>query len=126
MTFKKREENGGEIDPRVNTKGRPKGSGKKLNRGEIRDKELIALLRKVKPHLAKSYMEVAKILNKEEASDQNKLKAAAFFDSIYRAMLNDVYDIENPTEVEEVQPQQTGAVFSLKMINTEDSTGTEG
>jgi len=24
------------------------------------------------------------------------------------------------------QPQQTGAVFSLKMINTEDSTGTEG
>ena len=126
MTFKKREDNGGKIDPRIRTEGRPKGSGKKLNRGEIRDKELIALLRKVKPHLAKSYMEVAKILNKEEASDQNKLKAAAFFDSIYRAMLNDVYDIENPTEVEEVQPQQTGAVFSLKMINTEDSTGTEG
>lgn len=126
MAFKKREENGGEIDKKINTSGRPKGSGKKLNRGEIRDKELIALLRKVKPHLAKSYMEVAKILNKEEASDQNKLKAAAFFDSIYRAMLNDVYDIENPTEVEEVQPQQTGAVFSLKMINTEDSTGTEG
>jgi len=38
--------------------------------------------------------------------------------------LNDVYDIENPTEVEEVQPQQTGAVFSLKMINTDADTGT--
>ena len=125
MGFKSREENGGEIDKKINTAGRPKGSGKKLNRGEIKDKELLALMRKVKPHLAKAYGEVAKILNKEEASDQNKLKAAAFFDSIYRAMLNDVYDRENTTEVEEVQPQQTGAVFSLKMINTEDKTGTE-
>lgn len=125
MGFKSREENGGEIDKKINTSGRPKGSGKKLNRGEIKDKELLALMRKVKPHLAKAYGEVAKILNKEEASDQNKLKAAAFFDSVYRQMINEVYDVENVTEVEEVQPQQTGAVFSLKMINTEEKTGTE-
>jgi len=76
MSFKSREENGGELDHRINKSGRPKGSGKKLNRGEIRDKELIALLRKVKPHLAKSYMEVAKILNKEEALKIIKLLSA--------------------------------------------------
>lgn len=126
MVFKKREENGGEVDPNQWTKGRPKGSGKKLSRGDIKDKELLALMRKVKPHLAKAYVEVAKILNKEEASDQNKLKAAAFFDSVYRQMVNEVYDVDNIAEVEEVQPQQTGAVFSLKMINADEGTGTEG
>lgn len=126
MVFKKREDNGGEVDPRQHRGGRPKGSGKKLSRGDIKDKELLALMRKVKPHLAKAYVEVAKILNKEEASDQNKLKAAAFFDSVYRQMVNEVYDVDNIAEVEEVQPQQTGAVFSLKMINTDEGTGTEG
>lgn len=124
MSFKSREENGGELDSRINKNGRPKGSGKKLNRGEIRDKELIALLRKVKPHLAKSYMEVAKILNKEEASDQNKLKAAAFFDSIYRQMINDVYDVENVNEVEEVQPQNPGVLLSLTVVD-QNKTGTD-
>lgn len=125
MGFKSREENGGEIDKKINTAGRPKGSGKKLNRREIYDKEMLALARKVKPHWSKALMEIVKLINKEGTTDQVKLKAAVVVDGMYRSILKEVYDVDSVTEVEEVQPQQTGAVFSLKMINTEEKTGTE-
>lgn len=130
MAFVKKEQNGGKVDPNINTAGRPKkeiNEGKRITRRAAKDKELIQLLRKLKPHQSKAIMETVKILEKDSATDANKIRAAAFLTEIYKKTLTELYepgrdeDKEQEEEVEEVQPKTNQPVFSLKMINTEDS-----
>lgn len=118
MVFKKRAETG-EIDPRINTAGRIK-SDKVVTKRSIRDRELLGLLRKIKPHLSESIMTAASIMKNKEASHMNQLRAATVLLQAYRELVNDAYNGEDPEEEgTEVQPQPTGPVFSLRMVNTE-------
>lgn len=118
MVFKRREANGGEIDSNINTQGRLKPE-KVITKRSIREKELLSLLRKIKPHLSDSIMTAASIMKNKEASHMNQLKACTVLLGAYKDLINDVYNGEDPEEEgTEVQPQN-GPVFSLRMINTE-------
>ena len=126
MPFVSRKNNGGKVDSRINTRGRPlKGDEKTLTRREAKDKELLSLARKLKPHLASGLKEAVTILENKESADANKIKVVAFLYKTYHELLDDVYapsrddePKEEDTTVEDVQPQNP-MLFSLKMINTE-------
>lgn len=114
MTFKKGESG--------NLKGRPKKESifdKPTNR-ELKERELVMLLRKVKPHVAEAIIQAANIMKNNEASHQNQLKAATILLDNYRRLVLDVYDGEEVAEKEGTEIQQHNApVFSLKVVNEE-------
>lgn len=103
-----------------NPAGRPKNSereNKPTNR-ELKERELLMLLRKIKPHVAEAIMSAAKIMKNEEASHQNQLKAATILLDNYRRLTLDLYDgDEDKLEQEgtEVQEQNKPA-FTLHVL----------
>lgn len=116
MAFKSRKELNGELDPKINTKGRTKQDAP-LTKRAIRNRELVGILRKIKPHLSESIIVAAEIMRSEEAKDADKLKACTILLNAYRELVGDVYD-DTEDEAEEVQPNNA-AVFSLKVVNQE-------
>jgi hypothetical protein len=114
MTFKKGESG--------NLKGRPKSVNlleKPTNR-ELKERELVMLLRKIKPHVAEAIMQAAAIMKNEEASHQNQLKAATILLDNYRRLTLDMYDGEEQADETGVEVQQHNApIFSLKVVNEE-------
>lgn len=110
MTFKKGQSG--------NPNGRPKAESalnKPTNR-DLKERELIMLLRKIKPHVAEAITQAAKIMKNEEASHQNQLKAATVLLDNYRRLTLDVYDGQEEEEGTEIQ-QQNAPLFSLKVVN---------
>jgi hypothetical protein len=116
--FKTREENGGVIDYRIHTKGRPTYKG--LTNKEIREKEFLLLLRKLKPHISSAIGTAVKIMQNENSSEANRLKAAALILQNYKEIMKDAYDPTYDTQEAEEINQESVPVFSLKMINAED------
>lgn len=114
MTFKKGSSG--------NPNGRPKKESifdKPTNR-ELKERELVMLLRKIKPHVAEAIMQAANIMKNQEASHQNQLKAATILLDNYRRLTLDMYDGEEQAEEAGVEvQQQNAAVFSLKVVNEE-------
>jgi hypothetical protein len=116
----------------INTKGRPvrpegyiPEKDKPTNR-ELRERELLMLMRKIRPHVADAIMQAAKIMKNEEAAHQNQLKAATILLDNYRRLALDLYDSEDPdAEATEVQQQNT-PVFSLRMISDEEKPTDKG
>lgn len=126
MPFVSKEELGGQVDPNINTKGRPtnKDKPKKTSRRSARDKELLQLARKLKPHISAAIMAAVGVIGDKDASDANKIKAAAFLVDTHRKVLIDLYEGEPTGDEEEtpqeVQPQNPSVVLSLKVVeNTE-------
>lgn len=109
----------------INRNGRPKGiKSKTITNRELRERELLMLLRKIKPHIASSVVRAAAIMNNEEASHMNQLKAATILLDAYRKLTLDLYDGEDDEEeataiIQEQNPP-SGAVFSLRMIGNEE------
>lgn len=105
-----------------NPNGRPKKESifdKPTNR-ELKERELVMLLRKIKPHVAEAIMQAANIMKNEEASHQNQLKAATILLDNYRRLTLDMYDGEEQADDAGVEVQQNNAaVFSLKVVNEE-------
>jgi hypothetical protein len=104
--------------------GNPNGRPKKVNpldkptNRDLKERELIMLLRKIKPHVAKAITSAAEIMQNKEASHQNQLKAATILLDNYRRLTLDVYDSEDAEEVEGTEIQQHNApIFSLKVVN---------
>lgn len=116
MVFKSTKDNGGIPDPNINRQGSiPKKERNKYSVKEIREKELMFLLRKFKPNLHKAVKVAVDMLDKEDTSDQNKLKASALILKTYQELIKDVYTHEDDNE-EGKGIEESGAVFSLKMI----------
>ena len=115
MAFQKTDENG-RVDPRINVEGRKKAT-RKLTRREIRENELLSILRKIKPHVSESIMTAAKIMKSDQAQDSNKLKAAVVLLNAYRDIVGDVY---NGVDVDEegTEVQESAPVFSLKIVES--------
>lgn len=108
-----------------NPAGRPKRENlldKPTNR-ELKERELIMLLRKIKPHVADAITQAVKIMKNDEAAHQNQLKAAALLLESYRKLSLDLYGNEDQAEEEatEVQQNNPAPVFSLKVINQEET-----
>jgi hypothetical protein len=119
MVFKRRELLVGDTDPNINMSGRIDGrKAEPLTNREVRNREFISLIRKLKPHLSSSVKTVMEIIESEDSSDQNKLKSAALVLQIYRELIKDVYSTEyDEQEGQEIQPTTKAPVFSLTMIS---------
>lgn len=113
--FKKRSENGGMIDKNIRTTGRPKIDGK-LTRREIKEKEQMALLRKLKPHISSAVATAAKILNNEKAAEASRLKACTILLENYKELVEEVFNGNDDDEGEEIQSNQSKTAFSLVML----------
>lgn len=100
----------------INKNGRPKGMSvfKDKTARQIREAELLSLLRKMKPLMSKSIMAASKIIDNEQATDQNKLKASALLLTHYRNLLLDLYKQDDDSVAEEIQ---STPVFSMKIVN---------
>lgn len=110
----------GTIDPNINVNGRPaKGQEKPLTNRQIREREFLSLLRKLKPLVAQSIATACKIMGNEEASDANRLKAATIILEEWKSSLSHAYDKNyDEAEGEEVQPAGSKApIFSLTMMS---------
>lgn len=117
MVFKAREENNGEIDENINVKGQFRKPVRLTNR-QIREKEMLSLLRKIKPHVAEAIMTAADIMKNDEASHQNQLKAAVVLLDNYKDLVGDLYDKDYDEEANEEANQSNTPVFSLKVVNS--------
>ena len=110
----------GEVDQRINRNGRPKKVDlldKKTNR-ELKEKELLMLLRKIKPHVSEAIIQAARIMKNEEASHQNQLKAATALLDNYRKLTLDLYD--GDAEGEGTEVQENAPSFSLTLLEPQD------
>jgi len=118
MVFKARKDNNGEVDENINRSGRIKGSAE-MSRRSLKERELISLLRKIKPHMSDSIMTAARIMKNDESNDANKLKASALLISVYKELLKDAYDGDEEAEGTEIQSNTP--IFSLKIVGEDKS-----
>ena len=112
----------GEVDSRINRNGRPKKVDlldKKTNR-ELKEKELLMLLRKIKPHVSEAIIQAARIMKNEEASHQNQLKAATVLLDNYRKLTLDLYDGENQDDEGTAVQEDNSPIFSLKIVGQDE------
>lgn len=125
MPFVKTEENGGQVDPNINRKGRtPKSDEVKLTAKKIKQKEFMFLLRKLKPLQARAINAAAKILDGGAATEAGKLRAAALLISTYKDLVKEVYDIDvKPDDDEAGEIDQSKApLFSLTVMGDESTS----
>ena len=114
MGFKSRSENNGLLDPNISTKGRPR-EDRKLTKRELLEKEQMAILRKLKPHLSQAILVASKIMNDPKAAEAPRLKACTIILDNYKELIGGVYEGEDE-DGEEIQPNQPKSVFSLHML----------
>lgn len=105
----------------INTKGRPVKSPDEVlvkpTNKELKNRELLLLLRKLKPHVADAVMTAVTVMQKSD-SDQNKLKASQMILQNFHKLTLDLYsgaDVDANDDGEEIQ-KKSGPVFSLKML----------
>lgn len=118
--FKSRAELGGGTDPRINANGRPdRLPDRPLTNRELREKEMMLLLRKIKPHVSDAIMQAAKIMKSDISADTNKLKAATLLLQQYRELVKERYSEAYDMDVSEEIQQQNSPVFSLRLLEGE-------
>ncbi len=111
-----------------NTAGRPKEEDrKKVTRRSLRDKELMQLARKLRPHQSAAIMEAVRIMGNKEATDANKLKAVAFLSDTYRKLITEIYEgepeddssgkTEEPTEIQPQVQVEASPVAPVKVVD---------
>ena len=113
MVFKKKSELG-HIDPNINQLGLLK-KPKPLNNRELREREQLSLLRKLKPHLAEAIKTAVNILKCEQASDSNKLKASVIILNAYKETVNDLYQ-DDDNEPSSQTPLEVSPSFSYDVL----------
>lgn len=104
----------------INKAGRLPSNGKKPTNRELRERELLMLLRKIRPHVADAVIQAARIMKSPTSSDSNVLKSCVILTDAYRRLTLDLYDGNDEDEGTEIQ-QDNSPVFSLRMINTEEN-----
>lgn len=113
MVFKATKDNGGVVDSSINKLGRIRGV-KEKSRRELKNAELISLVRKIKPHLSDSIMTAATIMRNKESGAGNQLKAAVILLNAYKELIGDLYDGDDEEEGQEIQPNMPS--FSLHVL----------
>lgn len=116
--FRTKEELGGVIDPRINTKGQPRnqrpvGTTRRANH----QNELVSLLRKLRPHLSSAVIRTSSIVSNPNSKDSDAVAAAKLLLSTYQSLMQDLYkdsDKEEETPVIQELPK-----FSLTMQNSQ-------
>ena len=104
-----------------NPQGRRKviDAEKPTNRSN-RQRELMSLVRKLKPIQTKAIQAAVNILDNKDASENGKLRSAALIIQTYKDLVKDLYDYRyDDDEAEEIMVDNK-PVFSLKIINNEE------
>lgn len=111
-----------------NPNGRPPKDPTKIKTNrERREDTLLALVRKFSPHVSKAVLTASRMLDNENASDMNKLKASSLILVTYKDLVKDLYNKDYDSEEGEAIQESSGPTFSLKMIDFDkERTGTEG
>ena len=115
-------------DKNINRNGRPTIEDRALDdkptRRQLKDKELLTLLRKIKPHMSDAILKSVHIMQDNSAAHQNQLRAATMILDLYRKLVMDLYDGEVPEDedenVPEIQRTNPKATFSLTVVKDED------
>jgi hypothetical protein len=118
MVFKTRAENGGVIDQAINSKGRPQT---KLTNRQLREREMLALLRKLKPHVAEAIATAAKIMRQPDMPAQHQLRAATILLDNYKQMVGDLFDKSYDEDTGEEVQVSNKPLFSMQIVNAEGS-----
>lgn len=122
MTFQSTEELGFP-DPKRNYRGRPPKSEedktKVKTKRQVKDRELLSLLRRFKPHVSLAIQTAVKTMNSSVSPDASKLKAAVIILDNYKSLVKDVFDVdeqeEEPEDIEDEIITPTPA-FSLHVM----------
>lgn len=122
MPFQPKSALGGKTDPNINRQGRIKPATSKTNR-QLREQELLTLLRKLKPHVAEAIKAAVDIMGNKEALDHNKLKAATIILDQYKDVMTKVYDKDYDDEGNEATQESSNALFSLTVVNGDKKEG---
>lgn len=81
-----------------------------------RQRELMSLVRKLKPLQTKAIQAAVGILDDKEASETGKLRSAALIIQTYKDLLKDLYNpLYDEEEAEEIM-QDNKPIFSLHML----------
>lgn len=120
MAFKKREENGGEVDPRINMAGPVSKNRNGKTRREVVQGELTSLLRRLRPHQSDAIKQAMRILNSGETADSNTLRASALILQTYQSLLKDLNALGDDEPNETVESLKEAPKFSLTMIKGKD------
>ena len=89
---------------------------------QIRNKELLLLLRKLKPLQSKAVATAGQILMSEDATESGKLRASALIIQTYKDLVKEVYsDTKEPedTDPDEIEDSKPAPLFSLKMLDSD-------
>lgn len=121
MGFKSRAENGGLLDPNRNNNGRPKVEGK-LTRRELKEKEQMSILRKLKPNISQAIVVASKIMNNEQAPEASRLKACTIIIDNYKELVDTVYSGNDEEDGELIQDNTPKTAFSLVMLPGKEET----
>lgn len=113
----------GGISPRVGHVVNPQAKPAKLTNRQQRERELLLLLRKIKPSVSEAIYTAVKIMRNEEAAHSQQLRAATIILDNYRKLTLDLHNMEKDGGSEVVEeedlpdiPDDT-PVFSLRVIN---------
>ena len=100
----------------------PKSESNKYSKAEIRDKEFLSVLRKIKPHLAKAVQTAVKIMDDEEASETGKLRASALIIQTYKDLVKEVYVIGDDGSDDDAEPVDSPKAPIFSMTRYEDKS----
>lgn len=113
----------GGLSPRVGHVVNPAAKPAKLTNRQQRERELLLLLRKIKPSVSEAIYTAVKIMRNEEAAHSQQLRAATIILDNYRKLTLDLHNMEKDNGGEIVEeddlpdiPDDT-PVFSLRVIN---------
>lgn len=89
----------------------------KLTKRELREKELLLILRKLKPQVGKAINTAVKIMGNETASHQNQLKAATIILQNYKEVMEAAYNKEYDDQDGDEIGSDDSPVFSLRVVD---------
>ena len=100
--------------PHINRAGLIPGK-QKFTAKELKQKEIMSLLRKLKPLMSKSVNTAAKIIDSEDASESGKLRAATILLGLYKDLICEAYDHDIKAEDLVSDPQEIDTSKNAKM-----------
>lgn len=112
-------------DPNINRSGRIAKEHKPTAK-ELKQKEFMTLLRKLKPLMGKSINSAYKVIENDDSTDASKLKAAALLLGLYKDLVKEVYDqsikVEDlvDSDVSEIEDSKNAPVFSLTVLKSDE------
>lgn len=100
----------------------------KITKRQQREKELLMLLRKIKPTVTEAIYTAVKIMRNEEAAHSQQLRAATILLDNYRKLTLDLAGLEDDEVdlIEEEDQEDNSPVFSLKIIGDDSEGSSDG